>query len=177
MNSLKVNVNVTRFLGENAQVNAITGEINERARVVLIGVTWLLAHRYRRFWMGRNRSSVAETVEQKFNSISPCSRETLARNRTTKLRKIILITSNDCERFILSHSFFIISFLSHYSVNRKEEKKKEKNRSHYFHRSWPIEHKRSIANRCYVTVCNTLRTMRRSFDCSSSKYYTPRPVL
>lgn len=39
MNSLKVNVNVTRFLGENAQVNAITGEINERARVVLIGVT------------------------------------------------------------------------------------------------------------------------------------------
>lgn len=31
MNSLKVNVNVTRFLGENAQVNAITGEINERA--------------------------------------------------------------------------------------------------------------------------------------------------
>lgn len=76
--------------------------------------------------MGRNRSSVAETVEQKFNSISPCSRETLARNRTTKLRKIILITSNDCERFILSHSFFIISFLSHYSVNRKEEKKKKK---------------------------------------------------
>lgn len=38
MNSPKVNVNVTRFLGENAQVNAITLK-SMKGRVVLIGVT------------------------------------------------------------------------------------------------------------------------------------------
>ena len=51
-------VNVTRFLGENAQVNAITSK-SMKGRVVLIDVTWLLAQRYRPFEWPRNNSSAA----------------------------------------------------------------------------------------------------------------------
>ena len=53
-------VNVTRFLGENAQVNAITSK-SMKGRVVLIDVTWLLARRYRPFEWPRNNSSAAGT--------------------------------------------------------------------------------------------------------------------
>lgn len=76
MNSPKVNVNVTRFLGENAQVNAITFQ-SMKGRVVLIDrrdVT--IASRYRGFewsvieWV-RNAPPLGRAEIKSFSQMVP----------------------------------------------------------------------------------------------------------